>query len=90
MQGSKNSSGNLIKILPYVNNEHISNAYKSPSYLKPSPSNKNNIKYNDKGIIYKNNNYNKIEKKSSNIESLGKLPVIPNRKLSPIRKQIKV
>jgi len=92
---SKGSSNHLIKILPYVNNEHISNAYKyNPSYIKQSPV-KNYIKNGggDKGV-YKNN-YNYIDKKI-NLDGLsingsgGKgLPMIPNRKLSPIRRQIK-
>lgn len=94
---SKGSNGSLGKILPYVNNEHISNVYKyAPSYLKQSPS-KNVIKYgvsNEKSLIYKNHGYNYLEKKGVNLELIGhnngKLPVIPNRKLSPIRRQIKV
>ena len=91
---SKQSNASISKIHPYVNNEHISNVYKyAPSYLKQSSS-KNALKYNDKGILYKNNNYNYLDKKGVNLELIGlnngKLPIIPNRKLSPIRKQIKV
>jgi hypothetical protein len=90
---NKNGNINLGKILPYVNNEHISNVYKySPSYLKQGVV-KSPVKYNiDKGMLYKNNNYNHIDKKGMNVEVIclnnGKLPVIPNRKLSPIRRQV--
>jgi len=90
---NKNGNINLGKILPYVNNEHISNVYKySPSYLKQGVV-KSPVKYNiDKGMLYKNNNYNHIDKKGMNVEVIclnnGKLPMIPNRKLSPIRRQV--
>jgi hypothetical protein len=80
----------LVKILPYVNNEHISNVYKyPPNYIKPNPS-KNILKYNEKGIPYKNANYKYLEKNIVNIDGIDlnkKLPVIPNRKLSPIKRQ---
>jgi hypothetical protein len=90
---NKNGNINLGKILPYVNNEHISNVYKySPGYLKQGEI-KSQVRHNiDKGILYKNNNYNHIEKKGINSIGIGlnngKLPAIPNRKLSPIRRQV--
>jgi len=75
---------NINKILPYVNIEHIPKAYNkiyAPYIKNPKP------KYKlDKG-------YNHIQSKlligdSINHGVNGKLPIIPNRKLSPIRKQI--
>jgi len=72
-----------LKILPYVNNEHIPNIHKINQniYYNGSPHNMVNR------INYGRNNYK--PKKLYNDNSInGKLPIIPNRKLSPIRKQM--
>ncbi len=75
------SNNKLIKILPYVYNEHISNVYKNQNhYQNPSLAQK----YDKKNYV---KNYPKKVNLDSSINN-GKLPVIPNRKLSPIRKQI--
>lgn len=62
-------------------NEHISNVYKNQNhYQNPSIIHK-----------YEKKNYVKGNTKKINLDNSinnGKLPVIPNRKLSPIRKQI--
>jgi len=73
------SNNKLIKILPFVYNEHISNVY---SKNQPSTINKHDKKAYAKGYV----NPKKIN--LDNSLNNGKLPVIPNRKLSPIRKQI--
>ena len=73
------SSKKIIKILPYVYNEHISNSYKN-QILQIQPIQK-----------YEKKNYVKNSSKKMNLDNSinnGKLPVIPIRKLSPIRKQI--
>jgi len=99
-QGQKNLK--VIKLMPYVNNEHINNIYKiyAPYLKQQSP-----IKYNkyslEKNSKNPNGNYLKnLEKyydyynvykpmKALNSESNGqRVNMIPNRKLSPIKKSI--
>jgi len=80
------SNQKLIKILPYVYNEHISNVYKNQNpYQNPPIVNK----YDKKGYVKAGYDY---KPKKMNLDSSlnhgKKLPIIPNRKLSPIRKQI--
>jgi hypothetical protein len=94
----------MIKLMPYVNNEHISNIYKiyAPHIKHQSP-----IKYN-KYSLEKNKNQNgaylkNLEKyydyynvykpmkvvnseSNNNYNSQQRGNLIPNRKLSPIRK----
>jgi len=72
-----------LKILPYVNNEHIPNIHKINQniYYNGSPHNMVNR------ISYGRNN-NKPKKHYNDNSIKGKLPIIPNRKLSPIRKQM--
>ena len=90
----------MIKLMPYVNNEHISNIYKIyPPYIKqqsPIKYNKYNLEKNKNpnGNYLKNlekyyDYYNvykpmKIVNSESSGQKLNKL--VPNRKLSPIRK----
>jgi len=92
----------MIKLMPYVNNEHINNIYKiyAPYIKQQSP-----IKYNkyslEKNKNSNGNNYLKnLEKyydyynvykpmKAVNSESNSqRVNVVPNRKLSPIRKNM--
>jgi len=75
------SNSKLIKILPYVYNEHINNVYKNQLPYHNQIINKYDKK--TKGYDYKPKNMN-LDNSLSN----GKLPFIPNRKLSPIRRQI--
>jgi len=75
------SNNKLIKILPFVYNEHISNVYSKNQIQNPS-INKHDKKPYPKG--YGNPKKINLDNSLNN----GKLPVIPNRKLSPIRKQI--
>jgi hypothetical protein len=72
------------KLVPYVNSEHISNIYK---YYNNNVSGAQPYKNNDKKQLIKG-----ISKKGSLDSSINnsKLPIIPNRKLSPIRRHIKV
>lgn len=96
----------MIKLMPYVNNEHISNIYKiyAPYMKGQSP-----IKYN-KYSLEKNKNSNgnylknlekyydyynvykpmKIVNSESNINSINsqRVNVVPNRKLSPLKKNV--
>ncbi len=91
----------MLKLMPYVNNEHINNIYKiyAPYIKQQSP-----IKYN-KYSLEKNKNANgayskNLEKyydyynvykpmKVLNSDSSGqRVNVVPNRKLSPIRKSV--
>lgn len=91
----------MLKLMPYVNNEHINNIYKiyAPYIKQQSP-----IKYN-KYSLEKNKNSNggylkNLEKyydyynvykpaKAGNGDSSGqRVNVVPNRKLSPIRKSV--
>lgn len=89
-----------IKMIPHVNNEHISNIYKIYApYIKQSP-----VRYNKYSIDKKNTNgnylknlekyydyYNVYKPKKNSVESSStgrNGGVIPNRKLSPIRKNM--
>jgi hypothetical protein len=99
----------MIKLMPYVNNEHISNIYKI--YAPHMKQQQSPIKYN-KYSIEKNKNQNQngaylknLEKyydyynvykpmkvvnseSNNNYNSQQRGNLIPNRKLSPIRKYI--
>jgi len=85
IHGSNHGSNQkLIKILPYVYNEHISNVvYKNNQYQNPSVNNKHDKKSYLKNYDYKSPRKANLDSSLNN----GKLPIIPNRKLSPIRKQ---
>jgi hypothetical protein len=84
-----------MKAGPYAN-DHISNIYKIYApYMKQSP-----VKYNKYTIEKKspNGNYLKnidkyydyynVYKPKKNVIEGSKISVVPNRKLSPIRKQV--
>jgi hypothetical protein len=95
----------MLKLMPYVNNDHMNNVYKiyAPYMKQQSP-----IKYN-KYSIEKNQNQNKNGVYLKNLEkyydyynvykpmkvvnsegsSNQRINVIPNRKLSPIRKNVR-
>jgi hypothetical protein len=93
----KNSK--VLKIMPYMNNDHINNIYKIYApYLKQSP-----VKYHKYTLDKKNNAngnyiknlekyydyYNVYKPKKNVIEASSKMVnIIPNRKLSPIRKNV--
>jgi hypothetical protein len=93
----------MLKLMPYVNNDHMNNVYKiyAPYMKQQSP-----IKYNkysiDKnqnknGVYLKNlekyydyyNVYKPMKVVNSEGSSNQRINVIPNRKLSPIRKNVK-
>lgn len=87
-------------MLPYVNNEHISNIYKilAPPYLKGNMLHQNQgpkYRSNEKGIknIEKYYEYSKnqnVKKRSNNnldnsiSYNSPNMKIVPNRKLSPI------
>ena len=92
----------MIKLMPYVNNEHISNIYKiyAPYMKQQSP-----IKYNkysleknkiQNGPYMKNlekyydyyNVYKPMKVVNSESSAHQRINVIPNRKLSPIKKNV--
>ena len=91
----------MLKLMPYVNNEHINNIYKiyAPYIKQQSP-----IKYNKYSLEKnKNSNggylknlekyydyYNvyKPMKAGNGDSSAQRVSVVPNRKLSPIRKSV--
>jgi hypothetical protein len=92
----------IMKLMPYVNNDHMNNVYKiyAPYMKQQSP-----IKYNkysiDKnqnknGVYLKNlekyydyyNVYKPMKVVNSEGSSNQRINVIPNRKLSPIRKNV--
>lgn len=77
-----NIKNNVIKIVPYVNNEHISNAYKIYSQnLHLNLGNSQPNRSPKKPVIERHMIENSININSS------KLPIIP-RKLSPLRKPL--
>jgi len=97
----KQKNAKLLKLMPYVNNEHINNIYKiyAPYIKQQSP-----IKYN-KYSLEKNKNPNgvylkNLEKyyeyynvykpnKASNSDiNNQRVNVVPHRKLSPIKKNV--
>ena len=69
-----------MKYMPYVNNEHIANVYK---IYAPNIKNENLYKiYNQKKYSLENNIYQK--------KIIDNKIVIPKRKLSPIKKMVKI
>jgi hypothetical protein len=69
-----------MKYMPYVNNEHIANVYK---IYAPSIKNENLYKiYNQKKYYVENNIYQR--------KIIDNKLVIPKRKLSPIKKMVKI
>lgn len=91
----------MLKLMPYVNNEHINNIYKiyAPYIKQQSP-----IKYNKYSLEKNKNpngaylknlekyyDYYNVYKpmKAGNSENTGqRVNLVPNRKLSPIRKSV--
>ena len=93
----------MLKLMPYVNNDQMNNVYKiyAPHMKQQSPIkyNKYSIEKNknQNGVYLKNlekyydyyNVYKPMKVVNSEGSSNQRINVIPNRKLSPIRKNVK-
>jgi len=102
-KNSEKKNMKMLKLMPYVNNDHMNNVYKiyAPYMKQQSPIkyNKYSIEKNQQnknGVYLKNlekyydyyNVYRPMKVVNSEGSSNQRINVIPNRKLSPIRKNV--